>query len=97
MSANAHDCLQWLPRLPDQTRKGQIQGNTEESGRETNGVERRERPPTKRPAFGSKTPTVVIMAGKIPASDFVAFVDAVEQRRAMEEYGNADWMIHAVN
>jgi hypothetical protein len=49
------------------------------------------------PAFGSKTPTVVIMAGKIPASDFVAFVDAVEQRRAMEEYGNADWMIHAVN
>ena len=50
-----------------------------------------------RPAFGSKTPTVVIMAGKIPASDFVAFVDAVEQRRAMEEYGNADWMIHAVN
>ena len=46
---------------------------------------------------GSKTPTVVIMAGKIPASDFVAFVDAVEQRRAMEEYGNADWMIHAVN
>jgi len=49
------------------------------------------------PAFGSKTPTVVIMAGKIPASDFVAVVDAVEQRRAMEEYGNADWMIHAVN
>ena len=42
------------------------------------------------PAFGSKTPTVVIMAGKIPASDFVAFVDAVEQRRAMEEYGNED-------
>jgi hypothetical protein len=35
--------------------------------------------------------------GKIPASDFVAFVDAVEQRRAMEEYGNADWVIHAVN
>jgi hypothetical protein len=34
---------------------------------------------------------------EIPASDFVAFVDAVEQRRAMEEYGNADWMIHAVN
>jgi hypothetical protein len=27
------------------------------------------------------------MAGKIPASDFAAVVDAVEQRRAMEEYG----------
>jgi hypothetical protein len=37
------------------------------------------------------------MAGKIPASDFAAFVDTVEQRRAMEEYGNADWVIHAVN
>jgi hypothetical protein len=54
MSANAHDCLQWLPRLPDQTRKGQIQGNTEESGRGTNGVERRERPPTKGPLLGAK-------------------------------------------
>jgi hypothetical protein len=39
----------------------------------------------------------VIMAGKIPASDFAAVVDAVEQRRAMEEYGNADWVIHAIN
>jgi hypothetical protein len=39
----------------------------------------------------------VIMAGKIPASDFAVFVDAVEQRRAMEEYGDADWVIHAIN
>jgi hypothetical protein len=37
------------------------------------------------------------MAGKIPASDFAAVVDPVEQRRAMEEYGNADWVIHAIN
>ena len=36
------------------------------------------------------------MAGKIPASDFAAVVDAVEQRRAMEEYGNEDWVIHAI-
>ena len=39
----------------------------------------------------------VIMAGKIPASDFAVFVDAVEQRRAMEEYGDTDWVIHAIN
>ena len=39
----------------------------------------------------------VIMAGKIPASDFAAVVDAVEQRRATEEYGNEDWVIHAIN
>ena len=31
------------------------------------------------------------MAGKIPASDFAAVVDLVEQRRALEEYGNEDW------
>jgi hypothetical protein len=37
------------------------------------------------------------MAGKIPASDFAAVVDAVEQRRAMEEYGDEDWVIHAIN
>jgi hypothetical protein len=35
--------------------------------------------------------------GEIPASDFAVFVDAVEQRRAMEEYGDADWVIHAIN
>ena len=39
----------------------------------------------------------VIMARKIPASDFAVFVDAVEQRRAMEEYGDADCVIHAIN
>jgi hypothetical protein len=38
-----------------------------------------------------------MMAGKIPASDFAAVVDSVEQRRAMEEYGNEDWVIHAIN
>jgi hypothetical protein len=37
------------------------------------------------------------MAGKIPASDFAAVVDSVGQRRAMEEYGNEDWVIHAIN
>jgi hypothetical protein len=36
-------------------------------------------------------------AGKIPASDFAAVVDAVEHRRAMEEYDNEDWVIHAIN
>ena len=46
-------------------------------------------------AFGQTAK--VIMAGKIPASDFAAVVDAVEQRRAMEEYGNEDWVIHAIN
>jgi hypothetical protein len=50
------------------------------------------------PRMAARSPaTVNIMAGKIPASDFAAFVDAVEQRRAMEEYGNAHWVIHAVN
>jgi hypothetical protein len=38
-----------------------------------------------------------IMAGKIPAGDFAAVVDAVEQRRAMEEYGGEDWVIYAIN
>jgi hypothetical protein len=37
------------------------------------------------------------MAGKILATDFAAVVDSVEQRRAMEEYGNEDWVIHAIN
>jgi hypothetical protein len=37
------------------------------------------------------------MAAKILASDFAAVVDSVEQRRAMEEYGNEDWVIHAIN
>jgi hypothetical protein len=66
----------------------------------TSGVERRERPPTEGPLLGAKrtlTNRWVIMAGKIPASDFAAVVDAVEQRRAMEEYGHADWVIHAIN
>ena len=35
--------------------------------------------------------------GTIMASDFAAVVDLVEQRRAMEEYGNEDWVIHAIN
>jgi hypothetical protein len=48
-------------------------------------------------AFGDKADIDVIMAGKIPASDFAAVVDSVEQRRAMEEYGNEDWVIHAIN
>ena len=26
-----------------------------------------------------------------------AVVNSVEQRRAMEEYGNEDWVIHAIN
>ena len=36
------------------------------------------------------------MAGKI-RKHFAAFVDSVEQRRAMEEYDNEDWVIHAIN
>jgi hypothetical protein len=49
-------------------------------------VQRRERPPTE--VLGAKrtlTNRSVIMAGKILASDFAAIVDAVEQRRAIEE------------
>ena len=36
-------------------------------------------------------------AGKILARDFAAVINSVEQRRAMEEYGNEDWVIHAIN
>ena len=50
--------------------------------------------------FGSKAdidqPLSDHGGGKILASDFAAVVDSVEQRRAMEEYGNEDWVIHAI-
>jgi hypothetical protein len=48
-------------------------------------------------AFGGKTDIDQLSDHDGPASDFAAVVDSVEQRRAMEEYGNEDWVIHAIN
>ena len=50
-------------------------------------------------AFGSKADIDQPLSdhgGKNPGKRFAA-VDSVEQRRAMEEYGNEDWVIHAIN